>query len=99
MTYIKTLIFPPVALEQPWRVWCAWRIVAVAVALTMLAAWAHADTPAKLLAELQAAAPGSDAQKKIAQRLCVAERGPLAVALWTSDGALVCRLVASGTCK
>jgi len=64
---------------------------ALLLALALLpAAQAANDKEAALRQAVQTAAPGSEAQKRAGQQLCMLTAGPLAVALWTADGQLTC---------
>ena len=92
MSRIQTLIFPPAPVTPARRTWCMWRIVLAGIVLLMAAGQVLAQTPEALQA-LQATAPNSEARKLAGQRICQAERGPLAVALWTADGSLICRVI------
>ena len=95
MSRIQTLIFPPAPVKQePERDnWLWWRVLAAIAALALLATGAAlAQTPEAIQA-LQATAPGSEARKLAGQRACQETDGPLAVALWTADGHLVCRVI------
>jgi hypothetical protein len=73
-------------------------LMAAAIA-TVLAASMNLDTynhetewdRSNELKELQASQAQTDRREAAAQALCLQERGPGAVVLWTADGDLVCR--------
>ena len=72
-------------------------VYALAIAVVMstggLARAASPDELQKAVEALRAAAPGSEEQKRAAQRVCNLAIGPLGVALWTPAGSLICRRI------
>lgn len=50
----------------------------------------HADKTEALRKEFEAAPAGSEAQKRAGQKICFQIVGPLAVAVWTPSGKLLC---------